>query len=922
MRRCVPALLAWLALAAGAGAAHAADPRTCAAAPLGARELYLRGSFDAWAAADPRRFTWACDHYELVTRLDGAHRFKVGDADWSADADLGAAAPATAGPPWTLAAKGGDIAHTFAGDVRLVLAMSQDSAPTLDIQACDTEPLGGATLFLRGTMNAWTALEDHALRFHCDAYYLNVALTGRHEFKLGDAGWNDAHTFGAVAGQGSFAADAARPLVRGDAPGGAANLVFGFTGEHTLRLAFAGGQPVLTIGPRTFADPDARAVDDPVALSLRHDSRDLADRTPFGAVTAGTTIDFALGADVGVEAATLVVETRRLEGNQDVLEYAPLARLPMRRERGPDGRERWRASHAFAQPGVYGYHFVVRIGGADFVYQNNRDPLHWTRERGSNGVGRVDAAPPRPQALRRYRLTVYDPTFSVPDWAAEAVYYYVFPDRFRNGDPGNDPRPGRDRYQDRDVEFHADWLDRPYRPGTGDGSDAVYNNDFFGGDLAGLVDKLDYIAALGADTIYLTPVFRAASNHKYDTADYRHVDPAFGTDADFERLTAAAAERGLRVIPDTSLNHTGSDSIYFDRYGNFGGQGAFAGGRINPDSPYADWYTFDPAQADPDRQFRGWVGVRDLPELDKSSQGFREFAYRAPDSIMKLWLDRGAAGWRMDVAPWVPDDFWREWRAAIRAHKPDALLIAETWFDASKFLLGDTFDSTMNYIFRNAVLDFAAGGDAAAAYRHLEYLREAYPPQAFHALMNLLSTHDAPRSLHVLGDHGPGTDAAAVALAKRRFRLALFFQLTYPGAPAIFYGDEVGVTGGEDPFNRVPYPWPDLGGKPDTALHAEVARLLALRRAHPVLSRGRLHAPLHVDAHAVVLARELGDAWAIVASSNADAARTVTVALPPALADRGFTDPQSGVQLRAQGTHLELEVPAMYGRVLLATPER
>ncbi|MCB1602935.1 MAG: hypothetical protein KDI66_23170, partial [Xanthomonadales bacterium] len=185
------------------------------------------------------------------------------------------------------------------------------------------------------------------------------------------------------------------------------------------------------------------------------------------------------------------------------------------------------------------------------------------------------------------------------------------------------------------------------------GSDARHNNDFFGGDLQGLIDKLDHVQALGANVLYLTPVFQAASNHKYDTADYHRIDPAFGTNADFTRLTREAARRRIRVVVDTSLNHTGADSRYFDRYGNFGGQGAYSGSVIRADSPYASWYRFDPTQVDPDKRFTGWVGVTDLPELDKASPAWRDFAYRAPDSVTKRWLDAdaGAAGWRMDVAP-------------------------------------------------------------------------------------------------------------------------------------------------------------------------------------------------------------------------------------------------------------------------------
>ncbi|MBI5258436.1 MAG: hypothetical protein HY855_18160 [Burkholderiales bacterium] len=753
-------------------------------------------------------------------------------------------------------------------------------------------PLGEVTLFLRGTMNNWAALEDHAFQYHCDAYYLNVELSGQHEFKIADAAWTPALTV---------------PAQR-----------LRFEGEHTLRLAYRGGRPQVTLGPRTFADPLAKPVTDPVALSLRHDSRALDHKSPFGAVPAGTRVDFALTALPGVNRLTLVIERRRLEGNQERLDYTELARLPMQPQR-QGTHERWTTHHRFDEPGVHGYWFEAEIGGRRFVFQNNRDSVYWTREQGSNGLGTVAEAPPQTRRIRRFRHTVHAPDFRVPKWAADAIYYYIFPDRFRNGDPANDPTPGRDRYQNHDIEFHADWNSRPYRPGSGDGSDAVHNNDFYGGDLAGIIDKLDHIRALGANTLYLTPLFQAASNHKYDTADYTRIDPAFGSNADFERLTREAARRGMRVILDTSLNHTGSDSIYFDRYARFKRGGAFEGGRVRPQSPYASWYRFDLSKRAPQLPYTGWVGVADLPELDKSSPDFRRFAFGAPDGVMQQWLDRGAAGWRMDVAPWVPDDFWREWRAAVKAHRPDALTIAETWFDASKFLLGDMFDSTMNYIFRNAVLDYAAGGDARRLVPQLELLREAYPPQAFHALMNLLSTHDQPRALHHLGHRGAGSDAATVALAQRRLKLALLFQMAYPGAPAVYYGDEVGVTGGEDPDNRAPFPWADTGGQPDTALQAQVQQLVTLRRDHAVLRRGTLGAPLHVDAHVIAFTRQLGDQWALVATNNADTAQTVSLTLPPGAPGRYADALGAGAvdaPVQAEGGRLTLVLPPLFGRVL------
>ncbi|MEO7252134.1 MAG: glycoside hydrolase family 13 protein, partial [Arenimonas sp.] len=707
-------------------------------------------------------------------------------------------------------------------------------------------------------------------------------------------------------------------LARADAGATVGNLVFDFSGEQTLRLAFPGGQPTLGIGPKSFDDPAQRPVENLIARSLRHDSRAISDRAPFGALAAGGSVTFSIASAAGVDRVDLVIEKRRLEGNQDVLEYTPVARVPMRGDLDPSGAMRWQAAHTFGEIGVYGYWFDVVIAGEHFVYQNNRQPIYWTRETGVNGVGVVAPKPAGERGIRRYRMTIFRADFTVPAWASDAVYYYIFPERFRNGDRSNDPQPGVDRYHDQPVEFHVDWNEKPYKPGTGDGSDAVYSNDFFGGDIAGIIEKLDYIADLGANTLYITPLWSASSNHKYDTADYRNVDRHFGSNDDFSRLTREAGRRGIRVIPDASLNHTGRDSIYFDRFGKYGGVGAFAGGRINPDSPYSDWYRFDASQSDPEKQYKGWVGVVDLPELDKSSASFRRFAYADDDSIMKTWLDRGAAGWRMDVAPWVPDDFWREWRSAIKQHSPDALTIAETWFDSSKYFLGDTFDSTMNYIFRDAVLAYAKGGDARVASEVLEYLREVYPPQSFHALMNLLSTHDVARSLALFGYASATDSPEQVALAKQKLRLAAFFQMVYPGAPAIYYGDEVGVTGGEDPFNRATSPWPDRGGKPDLALLADYKRMLAVRKATPVLRRGELLAPLHVDEHVIVLGRRDGKDWAVTATNNADAPATVEIALPAECSAMDFEDALTHERVVAVAGRLRLVVPARFGAVLLS----
>ena len=789
---------------------------------------------------------------------------------------------------------------------------------------CQAAPLKGQPLFLRGSMNGWTAQDDFEFHWDCNAYYLNVNLQGEHEFKLADAKWQAQSSWSKIERVGTPAL-AATPSTWIMAPdrAGSPGAKLSFSGAHTLRVSLLNGSAVLQLGPQTFIDPRYQPVINKVALSLYHDSRDLAYKKPFGAVTQNQNVQWALKALPGVSKATLVLDVRKLEGNQEILEYRNIKRIPMRR--ATDGtHELFTADHSFKDKAIYGYWFEVRIGAETYVYQNNGEPIYWTQEKGAGGMGQVILANDKERParnLRRFRITVFDPAFQVPRWAQDAVYYYIFPDRYRNGNLANDPQLGQRRYQNHAIEVHAKWLEKPNKPSTGDGSDAHYNNDFFGGDLEGIIQKLDDIKDLGANAIYMTPVFLAASNHKYDTADYLQIDPAFGTNDDFTRLTQEAAKRGIRIIPDASLNHVGADSRYFDRFGNFSDKdkGAFANNRIQPSSPYATWFTLDAKQTDPDKQFKGWVGVSDLPELNKSSLSWRKFAYGSADSVTRTWLRRGASGWRMDVAPWVPDDFWREWRMAVKQTQPDAITIAETWFDASKYFLGDTFDSTMNYVLRNALLDFANGNDARKLVANLEHLREAYPPQAFHALMNLVSSHDQARALHVLG--GP-VDASLDVMqkAKQRLRLATLVQMTLPGSPTVYYGDEVGLSGGDDPYNRMPYPWADQGGHPDLSLRQDFKSLLQMRRQHAVLRQGTLLAPLASNAHVVVLARQLGKEMALMAYNNSEQAQTLTLAMPSSLQGETLFKWWGEGGLDLKEGQMTLTIPALSGWVWGSSP--
>jgi cyclomaltodextrinase / maltogenic alpha-amylase / neopullulanase len=919
--------LMWVS-ASDLNTAHAAPTNTaakkasaCGQSPLGKRELFLRGSFNTWNAQEEQKFVYACDRYELLTTLNGEHKFKIGDEAWSSDADFGASS-AIVNNRVELVPVGKELQYPFSGRHRITLDMSTSKThPTLEISKCDTPPLDQKILYLRGSMNTWAVNEDYAFEFHCDAYYLNVNTSGHHEFRIADVSWSDQSSFAAPAGAAkNMEAEKLYRIGRIADAKDLVNLQFDFAGEHTLRLAFDGGNagtPSLSIGPKLFESVARKPITNPIALSVQFDSRSLIHKTPFGAVTPKTPLDFNLHAMPGVDAVTMVIEKRRLEGNQEVLEYSPVTRIAMQLL-DDHGKQHWHANHAFDAIGVYGYYFEIRIGADTFIYQNNRDEIPWTRERGTNGVGLISEMPSTTKSIRRYRQTIYRSDYQVPEWAKDVVYYYIFPERFRNGSKDNDPKPGLDRFHDHSVELHPQWHGIPYKPNTGDGSDQYYNNDFFGGDLIGIIEKLDYIKTLGANTIYMTPIFHAVSNHKYDTADYSNIDPHFGNNQDFIRLCKEAKKRGIRVILDASLNHTGSDSIYFDRFKNFNRNGAFEGAKINPNSPYADWYSFDVSKDDPDAQYKGWVGVRDLPELNKASPSFREYAYAGKNSIMKQWLDRGSSGWRMDVAPWVPDDFWREWRAEVKAHKPNALTIAESYFDSSKFFLGDTFDSTMNYIFRNAVMDYASGKSAISSYRYLEFMREAYPQQSFYALMNLLSSHDQPRSLHVFGYTNEKTDAATIAAAKQKLRLAVFFQMTFPGSPAIYYGDEVGMTGGEDPYNRAPYPWADQGGDPDSDLFAEYKKLIQLRKNNPVLRHGDINAPLFIDEHVIVLLRSHGKTQAIIATNNANASKTIHVQLPAENKTSVFFDAMSKAPLRVVDGKIEISIPAHYGVVLVS----
>ena len=605
-------------------------------------------------------------------------------------------------------------------------------------------------------------------------------------------------------------------------------------------------------------------------------SRDEKYKYPFGAVPQGTEVNFSFEASLAyLKEAKLVIMKQLIEGDRKKIDFIDEEKIIMNKI-SSENQELWKGKYSFSDKGVYVYYFELLTKENEELYLSSKGEYIKVEHYNLPLTGGLGVVHKKMLEESHFVQTVYDPEFKTPQWAKDTVYYYIFPDRFRNGDRKNDPRLGKKLfYGNKDVEFHENWNDeKPWVPGDGK-SDNEYCNDFYGGDLQGIIEKLDYLKDLGINCIYMTPIFEAPSNHKYDTADYMKIDSSFGTVEDFKRLTAEAKERGIRVILDVSINHSGSDSVYMDRYAKYEGLGAFENDILRKESPYYDWYLFNEEAKTADEKYEQWANPT-LATLNPNSESFRDFAFRNEDSVMKYWLNQGSSGWRMDVAPWKPDDFWREWRKSVKETNPEAITVCETWWDSSKYFLGDTFDSTMNYIFRATLFEYAKGNySGEKANDILEMMRENYPQEAFYALMNLLSTHDSPRALWHFG-YTERSDKDHYEKAVAKLKLSLLFQMTYPGAPAIFYGDEVGITGGHDPYNRGPYPWADMGGSPDEKLLMETTKLIKLRNENPILRRGAIET-LYSDENVIVYLREYEGKKAIIAINNSEEIREISL---------------------------------------------
>jgi 4-alpha-glucanotransferase len=635
---------------------------------------------------------------------------------------------------------------------------------------------------------------------------------------------------------------------------------------------------------------------------LCHDSQLATYRRPFGAVACGTAVSLSLAVAAGRPVEAVYLRTWQDGRGEELIPMAP-------GESAADMVYYHATLTAPSEPGLVWYYFVVRAGGAVRYYGNN------PRQLGGEGA-QYDTDPPS------FQITVHLPA-AVPAWYKDAVVYQIFPDRFFNGNPGR-----RVKNAGPHSLIHAHWHDDPvYVRERETGRILAY--DFFGGNLAGVLAKLPYLKELGVGAIYFNPLFAAASNHKYDTGDYLNIDPMFGDNAAFRELCAAARSLGIRVILDGVFSHTGSDSVYFNREGRYPGPGAYQSAA----SPYYPWYRF---RRHPD-DYESWWGVDALPNVNELEPSYLDFIARSPDSVIRHWLRLGAAGWRLDVADELPDAFIRELRRAAKDTDDEAVLIGEVWEDASRkvsygelrgYFRGDELDAATNYPFRHAALDFLLGREDAGATAAVLYsLYENYPRENFYAALNLIGSHDVPRALTLLGGY---EEPAGMTfgeqrkqrlggrereLAVRRLKLLALWQMTFPGVPCVYYGDEAGLEGYGEPLNRRPFPW----GRQDAALTAWYKLVIGLRNTHPVL-RGGEWRPLapHPDMFGFIRWLEGADTVAVVLLNRSDAAVQVEIDIGGRFRGLLFDALDAGAEVPAGDGRFSLTVAPLAGRLLMS----
>ena len=576
-----------------------------------------------------------------------------------------------------------------------------------------------------------------------------------------------------------------------------------------------------------------------------YSSRDEKYKSPFGAAAEGENVTFRI---LLHDEALCERAYMRLKADGDA-DYREIAL----EKSGQEGEYCWYVCSISLPEGIYWYHFA---------YDGGTGAYKITRFENGNGYLSPDG--------KDWQLTVYEKDFVTPDWLKGGIMYQIFPDRFAKA--GEILRSFSDRV------YNDNWGDEPLWRWSEElrRSGNYLGNDYFGGNLRGITEKLGYLKELGVTCIYLNPIFEAHSNHRYNTADYLKIDPTLGDDSDLEELCQGADGLGIHIILDGVFSHTGDDSIYFNKYGRYGSKGAYN----STDSDCYGWYKFENW---PDK-YHSWWGIDTLPEVEEDTPSFTDFIC-GENGVLRHWIKKGVSGWRLDVADELPDQFLDNVRDAIKAEDKNALLLGEVWEDATnkisygarrRFLRGSQLDSVMNYPFRDAIIEFLTGGQSMHFLDAVMSVLENYPPQAVHCLMNHIGTHDTPRILTVLGNEpqnghdrqwqsGRKMNEQQRAKAVRLLKIAAALQFTLPGVPCIYYGDEAGAEGYGDPFNRGCYPW----GCENTELVEFYKRLGEIRRNSAVFACGEF-IPVSGDAGHIAYIRRQGDEQILVAVNRWD----------------------------------------------------
>jgi glycosidase len=459
-------------------------------------------------------------------------------------------------------------------------------------------------------------------------------------------------------------------------------------------------------------------------------------------------------------------------------------------------------------------------------------------------------------------------TSNVADWAKDAVFYQIFPERFENGDPSNDP------------------------PGTEPWGKAPKGNNYFGGDLVGIMNRMAYLKDLGINALYLNPVFEAQSNHKYNTKDYSRIDPSFGTNETFDQFIMKCRANGIRTVLDGVFNHVGTAHFAFEDVVKNG-----------VSSKYASWFNIFsyPVSSPKEPNYECWWGYGSLPKLMVQNPEVRDYLFE----VIKPWTDR-IDGWRLDVANEIPHEFWKEFRAKIRSWNPQCYIVGELWEDASPWLKGDEFDATMNYRFRSACLDYYAYDKITTEQfdKQLEATRNLYSKNANLVMQNLLSSHDTERYLTLCqGEFW-------------RMKLSVLLQMTYIGAPMIYYGDEIGMEGGKDPDCRRCMEWDPK--KWDTEMRDLYKKLIRIRQASPALRRGTFKMLLAQNStKTIAFERQLNAHLAYVAINKR--AKVVKIEMPVNPMVKELTDEMTGEKFTAKDDVMIVTVPPRSARIFVTS---